>query len=124
MTARPGEANGAPLLESKFGVFEAPLEDYDVVELTRFDRPLARGRVAFGDGFAVVGPITRPSAGLGRANSPSRGNAACLELACAHFSVWRLVESTAAGPVMRSPGKALPFRVSASALIPESPASS
>ena len=33
------------------------MEDYDVVELTRVDRPLARGRAAFGDGFAVVGPV-------------------------------------------------------------------
>ncbi|BAS12489.1 hypothetical protein AHiyo8_07920 [Arthrobacter sp. Hiyo8] len=38
----PGEVNSALPLESEFGVFEAPLEDYDVVELTRFDRPLAR----------------------------------------------------------------------------------
>jgi hypothetical protein len=53
-----GEVNRAPPpLESEFSVFEAPLEDYDVVELTRFDRPLVRGRVAFGDGFAVVGPV-------------------------------------------------------------------
>ncbi|GAB2727403.1 hypothetical protein ACX801_13465 [Arthrobacter bambusae] len=57
MTAPPGEVNSAPPLESEYGVFEAPLEDYDVVELTRFDRPLARGRVVFGDGFAVVGPV-------------------------------------------------------------------
>lgn len=57
MTAPPGEVNSAPPLESEFGVFEAPLEDYDVVELTSFDRPPARGRVAFGDGFAVVGPV-------------------------------------------------------------------
>jgi len=27
------------------------------VEFSVFDRPLARGRVAFGDGFAVPGPV-------------------------------------------------------------------
>jgi hypothetical protein len=47
MTAPPGEVNSARPMESEFGVFEAPLEDYDVVELTRFDRPMARGWVAF-----------------------------------------------------------------------------
>jgi hypothetical protein len=39
MTAPPGEVKSALPLESEFGVFEAPLEDYDVVELTRFARP-------------------------------------------------------------------------------------
>lgn len=57
MTAPPDEVNDAPALESEFGVLEAPLEDYDVVELVRFDRPVARGRVAFGEGFAVLGPV-------------------------------------------------------------------
>ena len=57
MTAPPGEVNSAPPLASEFGVLEAPLEDYDVVELVRFDRPVARGRVAFGEGFAVLGPV-------------------------------------------------------------------
>jgi|GEM_PF-2268350 len=63
MTAPPGDVNDAPALESEFGVFEAPLEDYDVVELVRFDRPVARGRVAFGEGFAVVSPVRAVDAG-------------------------------------------------------------
>ncbi|WP_332603420.1 hypothetical protein [Arthrobacter sp. S2(2024)] len=56
ITAPPGEVKSALPLESEFGVFEAPLEDYDVVELTRFARPLMRGRVAFGDCFAAPVP--------------------------------------------------------------------
>ncbi|WP_102158190.1 hypothetical protein [Zhihengliuella halotolerans] len=44
-------------LPEEYALFEAPLADYDIVELTVFDRPVARGRVAYGDGFAVVAPV-------------------------------------------------------------------
>lgn len=36
-------------------LFDAPLDDYDVVEITHFDAPVARGRIRFGAGFALLG---------------------------------------------------------------------
>lgn len=36
-------------------LFDAPLDDYDVLEITHFDAPAARGRIRFGDGFALLG---------------------------------------------------------------------
>lgn len=35
-------------------LFDAPLEEYDVLEITDFDAPVARGRIRFGDGFALL----------------------------------------------------------------------
>lgn len=35
-------------------LFDAPLDDYDVLEITDFDEPVARGRIRFGDGFALL----------------------------------------------------------------------
>lgn len=35
-------------------VAQAPMETYDAVEVTVFDRPVARGRIQVRDGFAVV----------------------------------------------------------------------
>jgi hypothetical protein len=35
-------------------LFEAPLDDYDVVEIADFDAPAARGRIRFADGFALL----------------------------------------------------------------------
>lgn len=36
-------------------LFEAPMEDYDVVEVTDFDSPAGRGRIRFAEGFALLG---------------------------------------------------------------------
>jgi len=57
VVAAPSDVNLQPTLPSEYSISEAPLEDCDVVELSRFDSPLARGKVAFGDGFAVLGPV-------------------------------------------------------------------
>lgn len=35
-------------------VFEAPMNDYDVVEVTEFDRPVARGRMHYADTFGLL----------------------------------------------------------------------
>jgi hypothetical protein len=57
VVAAPEEVNRQPAMPSEYSISEAPMEEYDIVELSEFDRPLARGRVAFGDGFAVLGPV-------------------------------------------------------------------
>lgn len=44
-----------PSLPEGGDVVGAPLGPFDVVEATLFGRPAARGRIAFGDGLAVVG---------------------------------------------------------------------
>lgn len=44
-----------PRLPEGGGLSEAPLGDYDAVELTVFGRPAAKGRIAFGDGVAAIG---------------------------------------------------------------------
>ena len=44
-----------PRLPEGGGLSEAPLGDYDAVELTIFGRPAAKGLVAFGDGIAAIG---------------------------------------------------------------------
>lgn len=43
----------APLPETAT-LFEAPMNDYDVVEIADFDATAGRGRVHFGDGFALL----------------------------------------------------------------------
>ncbi|GAA1496680.1 hypothetical protein [Paeniglutamicibacter kerguelensis] len=35
-------------------LFEAPMDDYDVVEIADFDAPAGRGRIRFADGFALL----------------------------------------------------------------------
>ena len=57
VVAAPSDVNLLPALPAEYSMSEAPLEDYDVVELSHFDRPVARARIAFGDGFAVLGPV-------------------------------------------------------------------
>lgn len=44
----------APLPETAT-LFDAPLDDYDVLEITHFDAPVAHGRIRFGDGCALLG---------------------------------------------------------------------
>ncbi|PQZ86682.1 hypothetical protein CQ018_18555 [Arthrobacter sp. MYb227] len=35
-------------------LFDAPMDDYDVLEIADFDAPVARGRIRFGEGFALL----------------------------------------------------------------------
>jgi hypothetical protein len=49
------DVDQAPSLPDGGDVVEAPLGPFDVVEVTLFGRPAAKGRIAFGDGLAVVG---------------------------------------------------------------------
>ena len=35
-------------------LFEAPMDDYDVVEIADFDAPAGRGRIRFAEGFALL----------------------------------------------------------------------
>ncbi|GAA3709574.1 hypothetical protein GCM10022377_24040 [Zhihengliuella alba] len=57
LSADPLEVEAVEALPDEYALFEAPLDEYDVVELTHFDQPVARGRVAYGDGFAVLAPV-------------------------------------------------------------------
>lgn len=50
-----GEVPQPPKLPEGGGISEAPLGEYDVVELTIWGRPAAQGRIAFGDGVAAIG---------------------------------------------------------------------
>ncbi|GAB3286057.1 hypothetical protein GCM10027449_32280 [Sinomonas notoginsengisoli] len=50
-----GDVPQPPKLPEGGGISEAPLEEYDVVELTIWGRPAAQGRIAFGDGVAAIG---------------------------------------------------------------------
>ncbi|WP_309081391.1 hypothetical protein [Zhihengliuella sp.] len=57
LSADPLDVEAIDALPDEYALFEAPLDEYDVVELTHFDQPVARGRVAYGDGFAVLAPV-------------------------------------------------------------------
>lgn len=50
-----GDIPQPPKLPEGGGISEAPLGEYDVVELTVWGRPAAQGRIAFGDGVAAIG---------------------------------------------------------------------
>lgn len=48
-------------------LFEAPMDDYDVVEITDFDSPAGRGRIRFAEGFALLGnPSITATANVGQ----------------------------------------------------------
>ncbi|NUP75033.1 MAG: hypothetical protein HOQ07_10355, partial [Sinomonas sp.] len=52
---RTSEVEQPPRLPEGGDLVEAPLGGFDAVELTLFGRPAAKGRIAFGEGLAVVG---------------------------------------------------------------------
>ena len=55
LTASVSDLDQAPALPEEAQLAEAPLEMYDVVELSLFDHPVCRGRLRLRDEFAVVG---------------------------------------------------------------------
>lgn len=48
----------APHLPSDTYLADAPMENYDLVELALFDRPVGSGRLSMGDGLAVVAELS------------------------------------------------------------------
>lgn len=55
LAARTDEVDQSIRIPETSTLFEAPLDEYDVVEITDFDAPAARGRIRFADGFALLG---------------------------------------------------------------------
>ncbi len=58
LTAQTGNLDLAPSLPENANVAEAPMEDYDAVEVALFDHPVADGRIKLAEGLAVVGGLT------------------------------------------------------------------
>lgn len=54
LAARTEDVAQAVKLPETATLFEAPLDDYDVVEITEFDHPVARARIVFGEGHALL----------------------------------------------------------------------
>ncbi|MCX6500161.1 MAG: hypothetical protein NTU93_15410 [Arthrobacter sp.] len=67
LTAPTEDLNAAPDLPENAELAQAPLELYDLVEISVFDHPVASGRVRIEDGLAVVGSLQAeaPEAGKG-----------------------------------------------------------
>ncbi|WP_125610161.1 DUF2127 domain-containing protein [Specibacter cremeus] len=57
LTARTQDLDMVPGLPPNANLAEAPLEMYDAVEVSLFDRPVAGGRIKVGDGLAVLGGL-------------------------------------------------------------------
>lgn len=54
LAAKPEDVEQVVKLPDTSGLFEAPMENYDVVEVTDFDRPVARGRMHFGSTYGLL----------------------------------------------------------------------
>ena len=54
LAGRPDDVEQVVKLPDTSALFEAPMDDYDVVEVTDFDRPVARGRMHFGPNYALL----------------------------------------------------------------------
>jgi hypothetical protein len=67
LTAPTEDLNAAPDLPENAELAQAPLELYDLVEISVFDHPVASGRVRIEDGLAVIGSLQAemPDAGEG-----------------------------------------------------------
>ena len=54
LAGKPEDVEQVVKLADTSGLFEAPMENYDVVEVTDFDRPVARGRMHFGSAYGLL----------------------------------------------------------------------
>lgn len=61
LTARTEDLDAPPALPEDAQLAEAPLEFYDVVEISLFDHPVAGGRISVQQDLAVVGGIRAQS---------------------------------------------------------------
>ena len=52
------ELDLVPELPADANLAEAPMENYDLVEVALFDRPVARGRLSFGEEIAVLAALS------------------------------------------------------------------
>ncbi|GAA4053557.1 MULTISPECIES: hypothetical protein [Arthrobacter] len=57
LTAPMEELNAVPELPENAELAQAPLELYDLVEISVFDHPVASGRIRIEDGLAVIGSV-------------------------------------------------------------------
>ncbi|WP_159613474.1 hypothetical protein [Glutamicibacter sp. JC586] len=54
LAGKPDDVEQVVQLPDTSGLFEAPMDNYDVVEVTDFDRPVARGRMHFGATYGLL----------------------------------------------------------------------
>ena len=54
LAGQPEELEQVVKLPETSVVFEAPMDNYDVVEVTDFDRPVARGRMHYGETYGLL----------------------------------------------------------------------
>ncbi|GAA3327724.1 hypothetical protein [Paeniglutamicibacter sulfureus] len=54
LVALANDVEQVAALPETASLFEAPMNDYDVVEIADFDAPVGRGRIRFADGFALL----------------------------------------------------------------------
>jgi hypothetical protein len=57
LTARTDDLETVPALPADAQLAAAPMELYDVVEISVFDHPVASGRISIQDGLAVIGVV-------------------------------------------------------------------
>ncbi|WP_168709345.1 hypothetical protein [Arthrobacter sp. PAMC25564] len=71
LTARTDELNAVPELPENAELAQAPLELYDLVEISVFDHPVASGRIRIEDGLAVIGGLQTHTAESGKSFEPA-----------------------------------------------------
>lgn len=54
LAGKPDDVEQVVKLADTSGLFEAPMDNYDVVEVTDFDRPVARGRMHYGETYCLL----------------------------------------------------------------------